>query len=388
VAENILIVIGNLNVGGAEQHLLRVMPKLCHEFNIKIYTTNFPGVLADNMQRQGIPVIAPKGWRWLNKIGKLGKIILAAVSLIQLIGLLIKMKPRIIHFYLPKSYILGGVAAFVTNCKCWVMSRRIIYSDQYRASWLFRIEKKLHKHLTYALACSKDIEDDLLSEGIEKNKVGIIYNGVEMYRELPTKPAARQALNLPHDIWIMTVIANLFPYKGHVDLLEALALIKNKLPTGWLLLGVGRDGGERARLENKTQDLGLSEHVRWLGFRFDTPLILAAADMGISSSHQEGFSNAVLESMAAGLPMVVTNISGNNEAIVDGVNGLIVPVAEPEALAAAILKLAFNRELGQAMSTATLLRVKTCFSLDKVIIDYQQFYRGLLKAPTSRKLVV
>ena len=381
----IMIVIGNLNVGGAEQHLLRVMPQLQQRgFNIAIYTITAPGQLAPAMQQEKVPVLAPPAWRTLNKLGKIGKLLLLGVSLANLTILLIKRRPAVVHFYLPKSYLLGGVAAWLAQCKCWVMSRRVIYNKKYQNKLLFYLERKLHKHLAFALACSADTKKDLLDEGINNSKIKVIYNGIEFekYKNLPSKLMARESLNLPSNALIMTVIANLFPYKGHVDLLQALALIKDKLPEPWLLLVVGRDGGELTRLQQQAKKLALEPNLRWWGFSADPSLILAAADFGISSSHTEGFSNAVLESMAVGLPMVVTDISGNNEAIVDGVNGLLVPKENPAAMSQAILRLASDPSQRQAMAKATRARVKQFFSLEKVVNDYQAFYQALLQTET------
>lgn len=377
----ILVVIGNLDMGGAERHLLRVMPEINKtEFEVLIYTTNSRGVLANKVEAAGVSVISPPLSKQLLQLGKLGKPIIYLISWINLIRIIKKYKPTIIHYFLPGAYLLGSAAAYFNNVKYSVMSRRIIYTEEYRKSVYFRLEKRMHKRLTVALACSKEIASELEEEGIAKNKIGIIYNGVDIncYHPMQNTDQLKKNLFITHSPLVMVILANLYKRKGHIDLLHALSLIKDQLPQGWKLLAIGRDGGERQALERTTATLGLSKNVQWLGLRLDSHAILSLADFGILSSHEEGFSNALLECMACGLPMVVTDVSGSNEAVIDGQNGLVVPIANPPRLAEAILQLANSEQLRAMMSKNTKNRVETLFSLDQVIDSYYIFYKTLV----------
>ena len=169
--------------------------------------------------------------------------------------------------------------------------------------------------------------------------------------------AARAALDVADDALVLITVANLIAYKGHADLLAALAETSDSLPVGWRLLCVGRDDGHGAELSKIATSLGLRDNVRWLGERNDVPSLLACADIGILCSHQEGFANSVLEGMAASLPMVVTDVGGNREAIEDGVSGMVVPAHDPQALGTAISALAQNSARRAAMGAAGRLRV-------------------------------
>ena len=168
------------------------------------------------------------------------------------------------------------------------------------------------------------------------------------------------------------------PSKGHADLIDALARVKDRLPTGWRLLCVGRDDGIRASLEARAAARELAGNIRWLGERDDVAEVLAAADLGILCSHEEGFSNAVLESMAAGLAMVVTDVGGNREAVLDGVTGLVVPPHTPETLGEAIAILAADPARRRAMGEAGRARVAERFSLDRCVADHDRLYRALI----------
>src|SRR4029079_17142928 len=98
--------------------------------------------------------------------------------------------------------------------------------------------------------------------------------------------------------------------------------------------------------------LGIEENIKLLGARTDIAALLAAADIGVLASHEEGFANSILEGMASGLPMIVTDVGGNAEAVVNGVTGLVVPPRDARALGSAILKLALDPEFLRTMGDA------------------------------------
>ncbi|MBK8523307.1 MAG: glycosyltransferase [Betaproteobacteria bacterium] len=182
------------------------------------------------------------------------------------------------------------------------------------------------------LGNSQAVVQDLLDEGAPSG-VRLIYNGIDVGRfatgSARRGQTLRAELGFSDDRVVLTCVANLFPYKGHADLLAALALLGAEFSERSTLLLVGRDAGARAALEAQLVQLGLTERVRFLGERGDVPDLLAASDIGVLASHEEGFSNAVIEGMAAGLPMVVSDVGGNAEAVIDGECGHVVPARDP-----------------------------------------------------------
>jgi glycosyltransferase involved in cell wall biosynthesis len=116
------------------------------------------------------------------------------------------------------------------------------------------------------------------------------------------------------------------------------------------------------------------------------PDLVRAADFALNVSHEEGFSNAVIEGMAAGLPMIVTDVGGNPEAVVDGETGLVVPPRDPVALGEAIAWLAGNREAAAAMGEAGAERVRRTFTIEACVDHYDALYRGLLAGEPAGKL--
>ncbi|OGO95459.1 MAG: hypothetical protein A3F41_02000 [Coxiella sp. RIFCSPHIGHO2_12_FULL_44_14] len=376
--KRILIVITALNVGGAEQHLLRILPELRQRgFNICVYVTNHPGTMAQEMENRGVHVIAPFGHTWFTQRGR---VFIYAVSLLTLIGWILRYKPSVLHFFLPGSYLLGGIAGWFMRCPCMIMSRRITHEYQKNHFIIARFEKWLHKKMQFILANSLQIKKELQAEGVPESKLKIIYNGVDLnYYSTPIdRFQKRHALNLtPHTLVIM-IIANLFTRKGHKDLLQALAQIKQNLPHPWVLLCIGRDGGEQRALENLREQWALTEHVHFLGERRDIAELQAIADVGVLSSHEEGFSNALIECMAAGLPMIVTHVGGNAEAILHRVCGIVVPPKEPSALAEAILTLAQDPDLRRCYARAAQERVGYHFSHVTCVNQYEALYKSLL----------
>ena len=145
----------------------------------------------------------------------------------------------------------------------------------------------------------------------------------------------------------------------------------------WAVLCVGRDAGIFEGLRDLTNDLGIGGHVHWLGERHDVPEILATADIGLLCSHEEGFSNAILECMATALPMIVTDVGGNTEAVIDGQTGFVVPTRDPRALAEAILRLATDGGARASMGAKGKARAKDYFSAARCVSDYVQLYEGL-----------
>jgi glycosyltransferase involved in cell wall biosynthesis len=141
-------------------------------------------------------------------------------------------------------------------------------------------------------------------------------------------------------------------------------------------------------LEAQARGLQIDANVIFLGVRHDVSNLLLSADVGLLVSHQEGFSNAILEGMAAGLPIIATNVGGNPEAVVDGITGRIVPPADPVKLSVAIELLANDPELRASMGANARRRAEDRFSLEASIRCYENLYEGLRagKAPSEIKL--
>jgi glycosyltransferase involved in cell wall biosynthesis len=143
---------------------------------------------------------------------------------------------------------------------------------------------------------------------------------------------------------------------------------------------IGRDGGIGGSLRQQAAALGLADNILWLGERTDAQDLLAVADIGVLPSHEEGFSNSLIEKMAHALPVVATRVGGNVDAVVDGTTGSLVPAGDPAALGAAIANLYEDSRLRANMGAAARLRVEQRFSLDACTGHYLNLYRGLMQS--------
>lgn len=380
--QKILYIIGSLDLGGAERHLALITPRLKKlGWQPLIYCISRRGVQSEQLERDGVTVIGPP-WESSASQPLVLKWIQLLASSIKFFVILLAQRPQIVHCVLPLAYVLGAPLALIARVPKVVMSRRSLNFYQTQHPFFRHIELWLHTRVDAILGNSRAVHDQLIElEGCDERKVGIIYNGIDIAaidRALPPPcPADTPQLRL-------IIVANLIPYKGHADLIEALGGIKDRLPEPWTLSCAGRDDGILKRLQDQTRRLDLERQVQFLGERTDVAMLLKSADIGILCSHEEGFANVILEGMAAGLPMVVTDVGGNSEAVVDGETGLIVSTRNPPALAEAILKLATNSEMRQRMGAMARRRVAERFSIDACVGEYDKAYRRLIEQDSKQ----
>jgi len=372
-------IIGSLEVGGAERHLSQILPALKSlGFSIRVHVLSDKAPLKPIFDNAGIKVYLGPNLDWLPLA--LCKPTRLVISLTRLILSFLKNRNAIRHVFLPEAYLLTAVAARLTFFSDpLVMSRRSLNDYQRRRPILGRLEPLIHRFTTAALGNSKAVVQQLYEEGFTPSNTSIIYNGIDLwpFQNLPTKQELRNNLSINQDALVFIIVANLIPYKGHLDLLNALGKIHSQLPKSWKLLCVGNDNGILSQLKEHSQRLGIHNHVEFLGKRLDTPQLLGAADIGILCSHEEGFSNAILEAMAAGLPMVVTDVGGNAEAIEDGQTGIVVKAKNPESLGNALLSLALSAELRTCFGQAGKERITQHFTLQQCAQNYAELYNSL-----------
>jgi glycosyltransferase involved in cell wall biosynthesis len=285
-------------------------------------------------------------------------------------------RPDIIHFVLPEAYLLGGLAALELDGPALVMSRRSLNLYQRRHRIAARVERFLHRRMAALVGNSQAVLADLRAEGAASDQLHLIPNGL-VAAPAGDRGSARARLGVAESPLVLIMVANLIPYKGHADLLAALAGVRHLLPTGWRLLCAGRDDGIGADLRAQTLQLGLANNVLWLGQRNDVPDLLAAADLAISASHEEGSPNAVIEAMAAGLPVVATAAGGAAELVQPDRTGLLAPPRDPVALGAAIMALAADPARRAAMGAAGRAHVAAHHSLDACVRAYAALYHRL-----------
>jgi glycosyltransferase involved in cell wall biosynthesis len=367
----VLVVTKRLAIGGAERHLTQVLPELkANGIDVALFVLERGGELEPVLEAAGIAIegVGPSGSRWRD-------LVRAGAELARCIR---RRKPDLLHFFLPEAYLVGGAVAILVGHWRGVMSRRSLTHYQRGRPWFAWLERMMHRRMLAVLGNSQAVVDELVAETGDASKVGLIHNGVAIPPAASdeTRSRARKGLGLDDSAFVMVVVANLISYKGHADLIAALSRVAGQLPQAWHLLLVGRDEGIGAALKTQAADGGIAERIVWLGARDDVEAILPAADLALLVSHQEGFSNALLEAMAQRLAVIATAVGGNCDAINDGESGRLVPVREPAQLGEAILKFACDADLRRRLGAAARKRVIDCFSHEACVARYLRLYSG------------
>jgi len=425
----VVVLVGALEVGGAELDIVRNFPRLNRdEFDVVVVSFGDKGTLGPELERRGIRVVARKkpaptalagtsvdasaagtapappsassAWkagqgrvgrlpRWLQRIVRpvFAVFYMAGVTL-WVARMVAREKVDIMHAFLPHAYAYGVVGCALGRRQAkTVMSRLSLnfYKDTHKLiAWMER--NFLHHRVDIAIGNTTTILDELIEEGVDPSRVRLLYNGIDpepLVRQDTSRAAAREALGLPPDAFVMVAVGNLHTYKGHRDLIEACSLAGDRLPEGWRLLIAGGDpGGNRVGYEELIEERGLTEHVTLLGAWDAVPQLLFAADVFVHPSHHEGLPNAIIEAMAASLPVIGTTVGGIPEVVTSAGDpaetGWLVAPHEPAALAAALLVAAASDGRRRAMGDRARERVEAQFSLERSVSTYEAIYRELM----------
>jgi len=222
------------------------------------------------------------------------------------------------------------------------------------------------------------IRDVLLGEDrFDPRKVRVIHNGVDVAK---FKSARKDRIRLFPDAGdgkLVVLVGNMHTdVKGHPWLIAAAPAVLEQFPdTTFVLVG---EGEQRSHFEKQVRDLGVLQSFLFLGRRSDIPEILASCDIAVLPSRAEGLPNAVLEYMAAGLPVIASWVGGNAELVQDGVTGMLVPSEDSAALSAALLKLLSEPALAARLAQAGHEFTVRNFSFERLVQDVDALYTELL----------
>jgi glycosyltransferase involved in cell wall biosynthesis len=217
------------------------------------------------------------------------------------------------------------------------------------------------------------------SSGVSPERVTNIPNGIEteaFQKEIDRK-RKRAEIGVDESVRLIGIVARLSPEKDHETLFEAFSQLSGEFGEVHLVV-VG--GGElQEQLSAAARRLAIESRVHFLGYRSDVAELLAIFDCFVLSSRSEGLSITLLEAMAAGLPIVATDVGGNGEVIQNEETGLLVPPAQPSRLAAALKRMLTDGEAARRMGERGSARVREHFSLDKMVAGYERIYDELLR---------
>jgi glycosyltransferase involved in cell wall biosynthesis len=226
----------------------------------------------------------------------------------------------------------------------------------------------------------EDLRDAVRSRIVPRHKALLVGNGIrlELYGENTEPPSrVRAQLGLEGGSEIVLCVGRLEERKRQADLIAALPLLLRDHPSlHVLLVGPGTQGPE---LEAKARELGVDAELHVLGHRSDIPSLLGAADVLVLPSRREGVPRAVMEAMAARVPVVATDVVGTREVVHDRVTGLTVPYADPPALARAIHEVLADESLARALVENAYDNLVRNFREEHVIDRIDRVYRSILE---------
>lgn len=243
------------------------------------------------------------------------------------------------------------------------------------------------------------IRDWLIEDGYNPDKITLIRNGIDLsrFQHHVDGERIRHELGVPADAPLVVMLSRLSPTKGAEVFLEAAVEIIRRCPQVRFLIvgeegarernGIVQSGNEyRQKLEKQAERLGIAERVLFTGYRDDVPELLSQAAVSVLPTLRgEGMSNTVLESMAAGVPVVATRVGGTPEIVEDDETGFLVPPGDPDALARATLGLLNNADLAQRLGNEAGRRARNRYSLGHMVRETESLYSRLLEQKKCRE---
>jgi sugar transferase (PEP-CTERM/EpsH1 system associated) len=358
-------VIYSLEIGGAEKLAATIGAHLDRKkFRPVICALDADGPLADELRQREIPyhVLWRKG--------------IEAGVLARLYRCFRQEKARIVHTHQFPQLLFSLLPARLAGAKV-VHTEHEFYT--YRDHpWARRLFRQLSRFCSALTVVGPEVARYYTEElGIHRRRIHIIANGVDLHQFNFETEAARRRLELSTDDVVFGIVGRLEPEKDHRTLLQAFrALVDHRKAARLLIIG---DGSLRGELESHSRSLGLERNVTFLGARTDIPELLAALDVFVLSSVHEGVPLSVIEAMGAGKPIVATDVGGMRLLVKPSINGLLVPAANPAALAAAMENLAANPALRREFGVHSRRMAHDSFSVSTMIERYQEIYEAVFE---------
>lgn len=295
----------------------------------------------------------------------------------ELVDLLRRHEVQVVHSHEFTMAVYGAAAALRLGARHVItMHGGRYFAEQRRRRIALRWAARRSSALVgVSRATAEDLERSL---GLPPAAVAVVPNGIEF--RTGTRERVRQEVQMAEGELLCVAVGNLYPVKGHMVLLQALAALQRTAhDVPWRLAIAGR-GEEEARLRAFADAHGMGDRVHLLGFRSDIPDVLAAADLFVMPSRSEGLPLALVEAMAASLPIVASDVGGIPEVVTSGEEALLVPPDDPDALAAALHRLLCDHALRAALGEAARRRAWRDFSVSTMCDTYERLYRGATTA--------
>ena len=369
----ILHLVNRFWIGGAERQFVERLRRHPKGFRAVVGCLEASGPMLEQVRNLGYePEVFPLGGSMMRAN--------TALQVARMAALIHAEGVQIVHSTDFNTNLLGLAAARLTGAKAVVSRLDLGHLRAGFGRWHREMEKLNARFADLVVANADAVRDVCIrEEGVKPENCIVVRNGLDLplFDELAAQPLQAPLPEGP----LVAVIGNLWPVKGHRTLVEAVALLPAHL-RHFVFVCAG-EGPEREFLASRIAALGLAGRVVLLGHRLDIPALLMRAQAACLCSSAEGLSNALMEAMAARLPIVATDVGGNPELVREGENGFLVPPGDAQALAAKLSELLGSLENARAMGLRGRARVEAELSMERMAEGHGALYRRALAGPRA-----
>ena len=374
--KRVLQFIGSFHQGGSERQMVAMTRLLKNEGTFEVYaaTLNNEGILRPEIEGIGLPEIPEFPLTSFYNVNFVHQVWRCSKYLRD-------NKIDLVHTHDFYTNVFGMAAATLAGVKARVASKR--ETSGMRSGAQEFIEKLAFGRAGAIVANSDSVRKHLTDHGTAVGKIKIIYNGIDLKRFdniNRDRTAVCQKLGLPasEEIRFITLVANLRHNVKNVPMLlrTAKRVIETVPAAHFVIAG---EGELEAGLEETAKQLGVADNVHFIGRCADVPTLLSVSYAGVLTSTAEGFSNSILEYMAAAKPVVATNVGGAGEAIIDGETGYLVRPNDADAMAAYIVELCKDVKKANGFGAEGKRIVGESFSVQAQLEEIMSLYNSLLR---------
>jgi glycosyltransferase involved in cell wall biosynthesis len=376
---NVLFIIDSFEQGGSERQAMQLLTQLhaSGKYRVHLACLQNRGSLRAEADQLGIGEIREYA---LNSFYDLNFV----KQLRRLIRFIKENQIDVVHTHCFYTNIFGMTGAFLAGVPARVTSKG--ETDGFRSPMQKRAERGAFRLSHRVIANCLVVQNQLIREGVSKARIIQHYNGLDLDR-LKVKADLRRedalaGFGLPTDRRYMSIVANLRnPVKDHPMFLRAAARVRAVVPDA--AFAIAGEGELMKGLRELARELGIEGDVFFLGRCDNVADLLFASDVGVLSSKAEGFANAILEYMAAGLPVVATDVGGAREAIAEGETGYLVASGDDVKMAERIIEILSESKRARAMGERGKLIAAEKFSCDRHLQNTLELYDELLSTTGS-----